>query len=117
MYAKRPSGFTLLELIITVAIIGILASIAIPAYQDYTRSAANNACVLEANIYAKRVYADIQLNKPVDSITAPRPIACLSINNGVKVTTITSFNSIAKSPGDATISCDLNAGTPCSIQP
>ena len=67
MKSGRQYGITLIELMITVAIVGILATIALPAYQEYVkrgnRSAAESEMMDIANreqqfLLANRVYAD-----------------------------------------------------------
>ncbi|MEA1081411.1 pilin [Marinobacter qingdaonensis] len=69
---KTQQGFTLIELMIVVAIIGILAAVAIPAYQDYTiRAKVTEAMAIASQ--AKTAVSEYYISQgsmPADQATA-----------------------------------------------
>ena len=118
---KKQSGFTLIELMIVVAIIAILAAIALPAYQSYTKQARYSDLVtaadgLKTNVavcYAKKGLLNSCDDEAGLGITFPS-------STNVSAATITGITEVVPGTTSGAVTITITGGTPvgldCEVQ-
>lgn len=70
MSYRSAKGFSLIELMVVVAIVGILAAIAIPSYQQYIEKAKFSEIITAAEPYKLAVALDLQENIPMNELNS-----------------------------------------------
>lgn len=85
---QTEKGFTLIELMVVVAIIGTLSLIAIPAYQNYAKKSSEVACMAETKAFSDKLFIELKTGVEIfgsNDLSTPVASACETLAYSAEV--------------------------------